>query len=422
DPDTVSVGENIVLGGMDVKIVHIGTQKGFADKIASGEIDPAESSIAYLTSGEVDKRLLKYNIRTDDPTWILIDTPFFHPLKGPMRTLPLKGMQNGGAMHFLGDLQGLETQQNRQCAEGKSHEERAFKEFNSPCDGGKGTFHDLLEGNPLPESAMNELTAYSLAMDFPPNAIRALDNSINESGLKNFSKRSAIDVGNLEYIIKREPRIFGCIDCHHIDRQKGLFGTSTKFYSAPALTLQDAKIPHLRFLYDRIGYYLDDYRNASYYRHMRKSEMFYDEIITALGFNHGAIFDTTFFFTSRIWVLDGTDKDRKKPETTKLYEDLFDFLMTMESDYYPMFAQQITYEAEELSESEVRDNLLTFVSNAYNPENTDTPQCNIYYSNDEHTNTMLFAPEEQVPDLNTDQLLGKLAALGSRQATTLTCL
>ncbi|RLA12491.1 MAG: hypothetical protein DRQ59_07455 [Gammaproteobacteria bacterium] len=422
NPNTLSEGDNIVLGGTDVKIVHIGTQKGFADKLASGEIDPKQSSIAYLMKSELDKRLFKYNIRNNKPTWVLIDTPFFHPLKGPMRTLPLKGIQQSGAMHFIGDLQGMKGPGNTKCPEGKTLEERAFKEFNTPCDGSNGAFHNLLDSTALPDTAMSQLTAYSLALDYPPNPIRALDNSTNENGRKHFFRRIAVDVGNLEYVIKREPLIFACIDCHHIDRQKGLYGTSAKSYSAPALTLQDAKIPHLRFLYDRIGYFLDDYRNASYYRNIRKPESYYDELITALGFNHGATFDSTMFFTSRIWVLDGTDKERERPETLKMYEELFDFIMSFESDYYPMFAQQITYNADELMEPETRDNLLAFVDNAYKPENTNTPQCHIYYTNDEHSNSMLFAPEAQVSEFRKDKLLSKLSAIGSQQAVTLTCL
>ena len=145
-------------------------------------------------------------------------------------------------------------------------------------------------------------------------------------------------------------------------------------------------------------------------------------MITAVGFNHGATFDSTLFFTSSVWVLDSTDQKRKKPETLKMYEELFDFVMGFESDYYPMFGQQITYNTDELMEPEIRDTLLTFVGNAYKPKNTNTPQCNIYYTNGEHSNTMLFAPEVQASEFKTDQLLSKLSAIGSRQAVTLTCL
>ena len=72
---------------------------------------------------------------------------------------------------------------------------------------------------------------------------------------------------------------------------------------------------------------------------------YYDELVHAVGYNHGAYFDTTMFTTSAVWILNGKDPRRESEETLRRYEDLFEYLMEFDTDYFPMFGQQFTVRA-----------------------------------------------------------------------------
>jgi len=418
DPKAVKAGDRVRLGNSQVPVVYMGGKKGFADALQKEIVDLKSPGLAYLAAGESDPRLAKYRGITTGATWILIDTPFFHPLKGPMLTLPLQGIAHSGALHFRGDMQGGEPAGSNHCPNGKSVEERALREFNAPCEGGEGTFEGLLGGKRLPEHEMDWLVRYVFALSYPPNPIRALNNGTNAAGERIFfTQKMGADVTDYSVIYTKEPLIFTCVQCHATDRRAQQFGTSQKMYSAPALTLQDAKIPHLRFLYDRVGFFRGDYRkaNASVQRAGWRSKLkktlydrfgffkdefdsaptylavqpleYYDELVHAIGYNHGGWFDDTMFATSVVWILNGEDPDRKSAETLRRYEDLFEFLMGFDTDFFPMFGQQFTFGTAELSAikagsaagAALLDRFRVFVAAAYSPHGYSAPQCHLSY-------------------------------------------
>lgn len=419
DPNDVRLGDRLPIGNWQVPVVFMGDKKSFADALQNKSVDLNASGLAYLEEGPSDPRLAKYRRIRDAATWVLIDTPFFHPLKGPMLTLPLHGIKHSGPMHFRGDMQGSAPNAENSCPNGNSQEERALKEFNTPCDGSPGTFQSVLGGGALSEEAMDALVEYVFALSYPPNPVRPLDNAVNEEGERIFTEQKiGVDVTDFEKIRNKSPLIFRCVECHMLNRPSRLFGTSKLMYAAPALTLQDAKIPHLRFLYDRIGFFRGDYKTThasfkprSLVEKTKKTlyERFgvfsddysksgrllatrpldyYDEVIHGIGFNHGAWFDTTMFTTSHVWVLDSDDPNRKNAETLEQYENLFEYLMGFDTDFFPMFGQQLTFRKSDLSAIALgtpsSDALLEkfryFLDSIYSPRGNDPgPQCKLIY-------------------------------------------
>src|SRR5437773_491476 len=101
--------------------------------------------------------------RVDVP--IIFSTPEeFRSLKGPMTTQSLRGLANHGPMHWRGDRQGPAGQ--------TLDEDLAFKAFNVAFDGLLG------RGGPILTSDMQKFTDFILQVTYPPNPIRALDNSL----------------------------------------------------------------------------------------------------------------------------------------------------------------------------------------------------------------------------------------------------
>jgi hypothetical protein len=452
DPATVKAGDKVALGNAQVPLVYKGGKKGFADALQNKTIDLKSPGLAYLEKGHSDPRLAKYRGIDKAAAWVLIDTPFFHPLKGPMLTLPLHGIAHSGALHFRGDMQGSAPNGGNHCPKGASVEERALKEFNTPCDGSEGSFVGLLGGRRLSEQDMDAFTRYVFSLSYPPNPIRPLDNHVNAAGQKIFmTQKMGADVTDYSVIYTKEPLIFTCVECHTTDRSRNQFGTSKSMYSAPALTLQDAKIPHLRFLYDRAGFFRGDYRKLEasvkqqgvrgkikkvlYERFgLYKTEFesgprylvaqpleYYDELIHGIGYNHGAYFDATMFATSTVWILNSKDPNRETKETLRRYEDLFEFLMAFDTDYPPMFGQQFTFRAPDLAAIKSRtegsysllDRFTAFVAAIYSPEGHYGPQCQLSYQAAAGTGQLRAIPvgKDELGTGNSESLARKLLSI-----------
>jgi DNA-binding beta-propeller fold protein YncE len=169
-----------------------------------------------------------------------------HPaMKGPLTTQSLRGMDNHGPMHWRGDRSGGRDEESVQPDSGAYDEREAFRQF-------QAAFVDLV-GRPdeLPEEDMEAFTDFALAMMYPPNPIRNLDDSLTadqEAGRDFFMNRVS------------EAGAVTCESCHTLDPDgnrdlgvdhPGFFGTEGK--SAREVFPQIFKIPHLRNLYTKVG-------------------------------------------------------------------------------------------------------------------------------------------------------------------------
>lgn len=177
-------------------------------------------------------------------------TPFpldpSHPaMKGPLTTQSLRGMDNHGPMHWRGDRSGGRDEESVQPDDGAYDEREAFRQF-------QAAFVDLI-GRPteLPAEDMEAFTDFALALMYPPNPIRNLDDSLtpDQQAGRDFFMNRVSEAGAIT-----------CEACHTLDpdgnrdlgvEHPGFFGTEGK--SAREVFPQIFKVPHLRNLYTKVG-------------------------------------------------------------------------------------------------------------------------------------------------------------------------
>ncbi len=152
----------------------------------------------------------------------------FHPLKGPMTTQSLRGMAGEGPMHWRGDRTGGND------PGGSALDERAaFEKFNP-------AFVALLgRATQLPPQNMQAFADFVLALEYPPNPVRALANvgTTEQDGGQSFFTTQVSD------------GLGPCATCHALPTGGG--GNSS-FEGEP----QEFKIAHLRNAYAKVGRFL----------------------------------------------------------------------------------------------------------------------------------------------------------------------
>lgn len=162
--------------------------------------------------------------------------PFqFHPMKGPMTTQSMRGLRGHGPMHWRGDRTGKAR------VNGETLEEAAFKEFNEAFDALAGL------GGVINDADMQDFTDFSMNINYPPNPIRQLDNSlvgIEVDGERLFRTGVVrIQTGILEV----------CVQCHTLDPVAGLYGTKGLSSNNSQTGEKNFKIPHFRDQYQKVG-------------------------------------------------------------------------------------------------------------------------------------------------------------------------
>ncbi len=252
--------------------------------------------------------------------------PQFHPMKGPMSTQSLRGLANAGPMHWRGDRTGTRT------GEQETLELAAFKEFNE-------AFVELL-GNDraLSETNMTAFAEFALAITYPPNPIRALDNSLNDAEAAGqqifFNERTTGD-------------ILTCNQCHTLNADENHFGTSGKSSIEGDDISQEFKVPHFRNLYQKVG----KFGNAG--RFSSSTGNFGDQI-KGFGFMHDGNMDTlqNFFKGSVFSFSDDNAVNEQK------IQQVVEFVMSSDSNLAPIVGQQVTINSQTGADSLNRLNLL----------------------------------------------------------------
>ena len=188
----------------------------------------------------------------------------FAAVKGPMTTQSLRGLDNHGSMHWRGDRNGAIQQDGTPFIDpvtssavvsaqpdlGMFDEFKAFESFNVAFPGLIG------RSEQLPASDMAAFTSFTLQIMYPPNPIRALDNSLSaleQTGRDIYFQTNASG-GELPV-----DSLHNCNGCHRLDEngnagltdRPGFFGTEGKL-SFENLT-QNFKVAHLRNAYDKVG-------------------------------------------------------------------------------------------------------------------------------------------------------------------------
>ncbi|MCI0507510.1 MAG: hypothetical protein L0Z73_15555 [Gammaproteobacteria bacterium] len=261
------------------------------------------------------------------------DPPVFHPMKGPMSTQSLRGLDGNGPMHWRGDRVGASAQP------GESIELGAFKDFNVAFPGLLGRASEL---------AATDIHAYAefaLEITYPPNPIRALDNSLTTTqsqGRNIYMNQLTTGMNGLTDL-----PILKCNDCHVLNELEGHFGTSgLSSVEGPDIS-QQFKIPHLRNMYQKVGKFGVSGKFAPDVLPM-------GDQIRGFGFMHDGAMDTLDnFLSGSVFIFDSdpATNDQKRSQVV-------DFVMAMDSELAPIVGQQITLSAASGADVHARIDLL----------------------------------------------------------------
>jgi YVTN family beta-propeller protein len=294
-----------------------------------------------------------------------------HPMKGPMATQTLRGMVNHGPMHWRGDRVsgyfGTDTS-----TAPPYNSELAFKNFIL-------AFNSLLGLGPMFSTTdMQTYANFALSIAMPPNAVRALDNSLTSSqatGRTFFLGCEGEDsqTGNPTpcgdagappdgggHQADGVPGFgFTCAGCHVLNPALGFFGTDgeSSFEALP----QIMKVPHLRNLYEKVGMFgaPDDLRTDPGNNGPTGPQ------VRGVGFTNDGSVDTLFrFLSSTVFNASaggqvgfvGGDTDRSNVEQ---------FLLAFDGDLAPIVGQQVTLRSDNASAAGPRIDL--FIARATTP-------------------------------------------------------
>ncbi|WP_244923900.1 YncE family protein [Enhygromyxa salina] len=259
----------------------------------------------------------------------------YHPMKGPMTTQSLRGLDNHGPLHWRGDRNGEGLSPTAQPDGGAFSEVEAFNAFNVAFPGLLGRDEELSHAQ------MQAFTDFALQVMYPPNPIRALDNTLNadqQAGEDFFTT-------NISLANPGDGSTFTCATCHQIDRlgnaeydvdHPGFFGSDGRL--ALAEFSQTFKIPQLRNLYTKVGTFGFADENPVF---NNPDVPFYDgshqgDQIRSFGFIHDGSIDTPMrffnFFTQTPEGFQDADTMRQVAE----------FIFAMDSNFRPIVGQQVT--------------------------------------------------------------------------------
>ncbi|MEM6927150.1 MAG: hypothetical protein AAF602_09490 [Myxococcota bacterium] len=244
----------------------------------------------------------------------------FHPMKGPMTTQTLRGLQFHGAQHWRGDrsvgFYGSDP----------FDEALSFRNFIVAFEGLLG-----MDGLPT-DVEMNEFTAWAASLAMPPNPVRDLDNQLTpgqQAAMDFYASATRISDGVLVQNFG-----FNCNGCHVLDASQGFYGTDGQqsFENEP----QIMKIAQLRNLYTKVGMFgMIDVPFVGGGNNGHQGDQ-----VRGFGFLHDGSTDTLFRFFSAT-VFDGVnanigfrDDDERR--------DMEQLMLAFDSDVAPIVGQQIT--------------------------------------------------------------------------------
>ncbi|QSA97059.1 hypothetical protein [Methylococcus sp. EFPC2] len=379
---------------------------GDLDSLAWDLGDPDGDQTENTGPFKVDTDIGFFLLRAIDPlTGDLLPnplTPHFRPMKGPMTTQSLRGLDNHGSMHWRGDRTGGNRailgegadspDDNVQPNGGSFDEDLAFRKFNIAFVGLNG------RDSMLAKEDMQAFTDFILEITYPPNPIRNLDNSLNESQQRGHD----FFLGTLP-----SDTFQTCHGCHVLDKDgnrqfpavkhPGFFGTDGQFSFEGES--QFFKIPHLRNLYQKIGMFgMAALENPSFLITPPGSLQFaplanvgpQGEQVRGFGFLHDGSTDTVFRFVSGSvffqrppgtipildprtpvalpeFLVDGEDPGNlgglpnpvvPEQDQITLRRDLEAFLLAFDSNLAPVVGQQVTLSSKNAARVGARIDLL----------------------------------------------------------------
>jgi mono/diheme cytochrome c family protein len=206
-------------------------------------------------------------------------------------------------------------------------ENAAFLTFNVAFPGLLGR-----DEGELTAADMQAFVDFALRLTYPPNPIRALDNSLS----------LLAQAGQTLYSGPITDQVANCNGCHVLDRSQGFFGTAGG--STFENESMEFKVPHLRNAYQKVGMFgeppTDFFPNAD--------GSFMGDQVRATGFLHdGSVSTMVKFLGAGVFSLN--DNQQRQLEA---------FIMEFDSDLAPIVGQQVTLTDRSGSDAEARVELL----------------------------------------------------------------
>lgn len=279
-----------------------------------------------------------------DPPNILKDSFFgfqvpLHPNKGPMTTQSLRGLANHGPMHWRGDRNGEGQGANAQPNGGAFSEVAAFNAFNVAFEGLLG------RNESLTQAQMQAFTDFQLQVMYPPNPIRALDNSLNADQAA--GRDFFMNVKTFSFLPERT---FTCEECHRLDVSAnptdafpGFFGTDGEVVGGEFS--QTFKIPHLRNMYTKVGAF--GFPGGDPVFNTEGVSAFYDpdhkgDQIRSFGYTHDGSKDTAMRFFNAFVATPITPDGFTNFEQMR---QVAEFTFAFDTNLKPVVGQQISLTA-----------------------------------------------------------------------------
>jgi DNA-binding beta-propeller fold protein YncE len=268
----------------------------------------------------------------------------FHPMKGPTTTQSLRGMLNAGPMHWRGDRTAGGDEPTAQPDSGSYNELASFEKFQLG-------FTDLLGRSEfLDDADMTAFANFILQVTYPPNPIRALDDSLTPD--------QAAGREHFFHVIRDGSAV--CNGCHRLDPtanpgtlHPGFFGTfgAITYDFQPQLI----KVPHLRNLYQKVGMFG---MAAPPFGILAGDNDHKGDQVRGFGYLHDGSFDTLFRFMrgmgfspfTGFTIAEGTFPDNPDGLTDDAAGNLIrrnieSFLLVFDSNMKPIVGQQVSLTA-----------------------------------------------------------------------------
>ncbi len=262
----------------------------------------------------------------------------FHPMKGPMTTQTLRGMSNSGAMHWRGDRSdgffGIDA----------TDEDLSFRNFIVAFPGLVGST------TLLASSDMQKFADFQLAVQLPPNPVRALDNSLNAAQAAGRALYTGV-VGDNGFPSPHSGKSdgvniasvgFTCEGCHRLDASQGFFGTGKE--ASFENETQILKIPHLRNMYAKVGMF--GMPNVAF--NLPGDNSHKGPQVRGFGFLHDGSTDTLFrFFTADVFAFSnaggfGNVGFSNGATGNTQRQNVEQFMLAFDTDLAPIVGQQVT--------------------------------------------------------------------------------
>jgi YVTN family beta-propeller protein len=276
----------------------------------------------------------------------------FDPMKGPMTTQTLRGLKTLEPFHWRGDRQNFQHFNQGFVAlmgmQGTCSGSGAVCNGNAGCPSGQ-----LCRG--LSTADMDAYTAFIMTVNFPPNPFRNVDNSLPASitvpaqtGGGATASGNPGNGANIFVNLNLDGGVFSCNLCHTLPT-----GASGNLFNGGLEgETQDFKIPHLRNMYEKVGFNVirpgllsGNANNIGLPTQKR-----------GFGFIHDGAVSLTEFLASNVFT-----------STTQQELDLFAFMLAFPTESVAAIGQQVTVTAANKNDGTVVSTIATLVGQAETP-------------------------------------------------------